>query len=137
MLMHHAQVHLDRTDAINLLVPLDFSLRPGASLDAIRRHAAAAVPCSDAAVFAVWCLISPHRLAEAAAHAADIGKAFDGDNATFSPEEMEAFACHLSRERKDGVLLWRQHAWECFKIPTGWTHMVVNVQACAKVACDW
>ena len=135
--IHFAQVHLDRTDACNFLVPLDWSLRLGASEQAVSRHAAAAVPCANDAVLARWCLISPHRLAEAAAYAADLGKAFDGDNATFSSEEMEAFCHHLSRDGKDGVLLWDQRAWELFRIPAGWAHMVVNLQACAKVAWDW
>ncbi len=107
------------------------------SLESARKDAAAAVPCSDADGYALWCLISPHRLAEASAHAADIGKAFDGDNAAFSIDEMTAFCRHLSREGKDGVLLWEQRAWELFRVPAGWTHMVVNMQACAKVAWDW
>jgi hypothetical protein len=86
-----AQVEVARTHLSSLAVPLVCSMPLAVGEEAASQQSAAAVPGSEEVALACWCLVPPCMLEEAAAHAASVGRAFDGDGAAFTRAEMEAF----------------------------------------------
>ena len=122
-------MHLDGAHGCNLAVELYCS--------ATGPDAAIAVVGSED-VLAYWLVISPDPklLKRAAAHAASIGKAFNGDSPIFTHDDMVEFQNHLGGEQA-GIHVLKQRAGDLVTIPPGWAHAVYNKHACVKLAWDW